>query len=251
MTGKKLIVANWKMHKTFGATEEFINNFVSLYKVNIFSKQVEVVFAPSYHLINFLKNFITNLPFKISAQDCSSFSENEGAFTGDISAAMLKDAGCDYVIVGHSERKKYHKETNQQIRQKILNALKLNLKVILCVGENLQEREENKYKDVLLQVLDECLSDQITEDVVIAYEPVWAIGTGKAATLDQIKEMHEFLYESCSARFAKKLKIIYGGSVNLDNAKQILQIDKVSGLLVGGASLNPDGFYNLVKMVEG
>lgn len=251
MIEKKLIIANWKMYKTFSEAKTYVDDLIKQCKQKDFSKNTDVVFAPPFHLLEFFKKLVITLPIKISAQDCSALSSVEGAFTGDISASMLKDAGCDYVILGHSERRKYHHESNNEIKQKIINAHKEGLKVILCIGETLQERESGDYKHVLWQMLLESLPDVLEQDIIIAYEPVWAIGTGKTATLGQIEELHKFLYEISLARFAKEMKIIYGGSVNLDNAKQILQIDKVSGLLVGGASLDPEKFYNLVKKVEG
>ena len=189
---------------------------------------------------------------KLGAQDCSAIAQNEGAFTGDISAGILKDLGCEYVIIGHSERRIYNKESNAIIKQKVIHALNAGLNIILCVGETLKQRDDNTYKEFISKMLEESLpEDLVSNKVIIAYEPVWAIGTGKNASYSQIEEIHQYLYEKCLSRFAINLNIIYGGSVNLDNAKDILNIDKVYGLLIGGASLDASKFYDIIKTIEG
>ena len=248
---KKLIVANWKMNKSILDANDFIKEFLVSLKndpINI----CDIAICPSFHLLDFVGKKVFTENIKLGGQDCSSFAKDYGAFTGDISATMLKDLGCEYVIIGHSERRIYNKDSNNTIKQKVINALNAGLKVILCVGETLEQRDNKTYKEFISKMLDESLPEELVPDkVTIAYEPVWAIGTGKNASDSQIEEIHQYLYEKCLSRFAINLNIIYGGSVNLDNAKDILNIDKVYGLLIGGASLDPNKFHNIIKSIEG
>ena len=225
-----MLVANWKMHKTIAMAKDFAEE--------LFEYRDKFILCPAFTLLNAVSRM------KLGGQDCSSYAESEGAFTGDISAAMLKDAGCEYVIIGHSERRKHHQESNHTIKNKIINAHKAGLIVILCIGESLTQREEGRYLEILAQQLKEALPDSSNQDnMVIAYEPIWAIGTGKTASIEQIEEVHQFLAKN-------RFKILYGGSVNIDNAKSILSINNVSGLLIGGASLDPKKFIELIKIVS-
>ena len=241
---KKLIVANWKMHKTFATAEEFMEK---LQKLDIKSlNSSDLVISPAFPFIDLIVKHCKNLSIKVASQDCSAFSSNEGAFTGDVSANMLKDLGCEYVILGHSERRKYHHETNDFIKKKLINAHNADLAAIICIGETLEQRQAGDYKQYLIDTLEACLPDSINNhNIIIAYEPIWAIGTGQTATIDQIAEIHQYLSEQMLSRFALTPKIIYGGSVNLDNAQTILTIKYVDGLLIGGASLNPEILYQI------
>jgi triosephosphate isomerase (TIM) len=240
----KLIVANWKMNKTITTTHEFISKFTQLSENKVYNNAI--VCPPSTLLYAFKDSSIIT-----GAQDCSSLSHSTGAFTGDISTNMLQEFGCKYVIIGHSEKRKYHQESDQIIQEKISNAHKSNLIAILCIGETLSQREDGSYKQELLRQLEKGLPDSANNiNTVIAYEPVWAIGTGKTANIEQIKEVHKFLSEKSLSRFAQMPKIIYGGSVNLENAETILNTDYVSGLLIGGASLEAQTFYNIIKIGE-
>jgi len=244
---KKLIIANWKMHKLISTAEKFVTNF-SKHEI---SNVCDIVLCPPATLLQLVNEKFLNSSIKVGAQDCSAFSAIEGAFTGDISAEMLSDIGCEYVIIGHSERRKYHQESNALIKNKIINAHQANLTAIICVGETLQQREEGSYKQVISSALADSLpSTSNITNIVIAYEPVWAIGTGRTATIEQIEEMHQFLSKETLSRFAFSPKIIYGGSVNLENAQAILDISNVSGLLVGGASLDPEIFHKIIKIAE-
>lgn len=247
---KKLIVANWKMHKTISIAKQFTDKFLATSKELLAQNKHDVVICPAFHLLDSVRKSFIGSSIYLGAQDCCSFSSDEGAFTGDVSAWMLRDIGCEYVIIGHSERRERYKEINDVIKNKILNAQQAGLKVILCIGETLEQREDGAYKEALSSMLEASLPKNILlDDLIVAYEPIWAIGTGRTANLEQIEEIHKFLSEICLTRFAKELKIIYGGSVNTDNASKILNINKVSGLLVGGASLDPEKFYNLIKIV--
>lgn len=247
-----LIVANWKMNKNISSAEEFLRELLS-YNVSY----NEIVICPPFTLLGVLSEKLSETSIKLGAQDCSGFSCENGAFTGDISSSMLVDSGCDYVIIGHSERRKYHLETNEVIKNKIHNAHKMGLKAILCVGESLASREAGNYKLDVGEILEECLSESATlENTIIAYEPLWAIGTGKTASLEQIREMHEFLslkskeiFIKSSQTFEQNIKIIYGGSVNEENSASILSIPCVSGLLIGGASLSSEKLYKIIQNI--
>lgn len=247
INNKNLIVANWKMHKSIHAAQQYIHSFMQLEELERSSINCDVVFCPPVTLIQVLKE----AGMVVGAQDCCAFSEIEGAFTGDISAQMLKDVGCQYIIVGHSERRKYHQESNELVKQKIANVHKAGLIAIICIGETLNQREDEDYKQILLKALEEGMPESANDrNTIIAYEPLWAIGTGKTATIDQIAEIHQYLLEKSLSRFAFSPKIIYGGSVNLENSQAILDISNVSGLLIGGASLNPEIFYKIIKIAN-
>lgn len=238
-----LIVANWKMNLTKQSANKLIDEMLC----NDFSNK-NIVICPPFTLIDSIKNKINSTSVLLGAQDCSSFASGNGPFTGDISSEMLYDLGCKYVICGHSERKKFHQESNQIIKNKIINAHKAGLVAILCVGESLKDREQGDYKNVIGEVLTKCLPESATNNnTIVAYEPIWAIGTGKTATENQIKEIHEFLNNILIETFEQNIKIIYGGSVNEENSASILKIPNVSGLLIGGASLDSKKFYQIIK----
>lgn len=184
----------------------------------------------------------------VGAQDCSP--QNNGAFTGDVSAEMLSDIGCVAVVLGHSERRQYHAESDESVAAKVKAAWGQELLPIICVGETLEEREAGQTMDVIARQLAGSIPDGADQDnIVIAYEPVWAIGTGKVATLEQISEVHAFIRANLENRLAMvdELRIIYGGSVKADNAADIFALDDVDGALVGGASLKADSFLAIVR----
>ncbi len=257
---KKIIAGNWKMNKTH---REGMDMLVHLFKMLDFETSIiedtnkqmpEIVIAPPYLIVENAALLAQAWDVKIAAQNCSS--EKEGAFTGEISAAMLKAVKVNYVIVGHSERRKYFHETNQDIAKKIDRVLENDLLVICCVGESLSEREANKEFQSITRQLEECLfhlsADGITK-VVIAYEPLWAIGTGRNATPDQAQEMHNYIRSVVSGKFGKdisrKISILYGGSCNPKNAKQIFSQPDVDGGLIGGASLEVRDFLDVIKAI--
>ena len=247
---KSLIIANWKMNQNISSANALIDELLS-YDISANN----VVICPPFTLLYLLSEKLKKASIELGAQDCSHLSLESGAFTGDISSTMLADVGCKYVIIGHSERRKYHLEDNDRIKQKISYAHKSGLTAVLCVGESLSSRERGIYQQDIIKNLEECLPSSANPDnTVIAYEPIWAIGTGKTASIEQIKEMHEFLFVKIkdlflksSQTFEQNIKIIYGGSVNEENSALILSTPYVSGLLVGGASLDSKKFYQIVQ----
>lgn len=230
---QKLIAGNWKMN----GTREMAKNLCGALESQ---NAVEVVICPPATLIRECFGFSPS-SVKVGGQDCHESSE--GAFTGSISAGMLRDAGAEYVILGHSERRAQFGESDTLIMKKLEASHKEGLKVILCVGETLEEREEGQTLNVVsrqLSMLPPCVN---SENTVIAYEPVWAIGTGKVASLEQIAEVHAAI----RSQVGEKTRILYGGSVKADNAVEILSLVDVDGALVGGASLKADSFNAIIK----
>ncbi len=244
---RPVIAANWKMHKTTGETRDFITQFVPLVED---VQDVEIVIAPPFTSLAVAAKFLKGSNVKLAAQNL--FWEEKGAFTGEISPIMLRDVECEYVIVGHSERRQYFGETDETVNKRVRAAHQAGLKVILCIGETLEERESGKTFDVLKTQLSGGLKEIDAPDMlVIAYEPVWAIGTGKTATPEQAQEAHQFIREQLSgiygAQEAQKIRILYGGSVKPENVASLMSQEDVDGGLVGGASLKPDSFAEIVK----
>ena len=246
---KVIIAGNWKMNKLMAEAAELANAVKrSLYDVS----EVEIVLCPPYTALSAVREVIMDSNIKLGAQDV--YWEKEGAFTGEISAPMLKEAGCEYVIVGHSERRQYFHETNETVNKKAKALLKEGLKPIVCVGEKLEERKAGRAFDVVKDHVENSLAGITREDmlkIVIAYEPVWAIGTGVNATKAEAEEIHKYirglLEKMYDKDLAKSVRIQYGGSVKLDNIKELISEDDVDGALVGGASLKADSFIQIVK----
>jgi len=250
---KKIIAANWKMNMTVGETESFLSDFrMEVEEVS----SVEIVIAPPFTAIAKLSELLGgSQKIRLGAQNF--YFEKSGAYTGEISAAMLRELFVKYVIIGHSERRAIFGETDAFINKKVLAALASELKPILCVGETLSEREAGKEKEVLETQLRGGLAGVTPEqllDTVIAYEPVWAIGTGKTATSAQAQDAHAHtravLAELTDQATADKVRIQYGGSVKPANALELLSQPDIDGALVGGASLEPRGFAEIVKAGE-
>lgn len=249
MTRKPLIAGNWKMHKTIKEAEELATGIRS--QLQGFEK-VDIVLCPPFVALHNVYKVIKNSTIKLGAQN--TFWEKEGAFTGEVSVPMLKDCGCEYVIIGHSERRKYFAETDNMVNCKIKTALAEGLKPILCVGETLQEREANKTIDVVSRQLQgglESIDESGISKIVIAYEPVWAIGTGRTATPNQAEEVQKFIRDwiknTYSSAIASGIRILYGGSVKPENINELMKEDDIDGALVGGASLSVASFVNIVK----
>jgi len=249
---KKLVAGNWKMNKTFLTSKELITELIEkLTKEDL--EKVDVIICPPFTAIYSAKELIEGSGLKLGAQNV--FHKDDGAFTGEISASMLKSLNCNYVIIGHSERRQFFNETNHLINLKVKNAIKNNLFVILCVGETLEEREENIHKKIVDEQVTLCLRDLSKEDVgkniIIAYEPIWAIGTGKTATPEQANEMHIEIRKSLENIFGKdvadSIRILYGGSVNDKNSAELFAKSDIDGGLIGGASLKSDNFTSIVK----
>ncbi|MCS7231181.1 MAG: triose-phosphate isomerase [Elusimicrobiota bacterium] len=246
---KQLIAANWKMYKTILETKDFIDKFLILIKsVNINNR--EIVLCPPFTSLYVASEMLKNTNIKLGAQNM--YIEEKGAFTGEISPVMIKELNCEYVILGHSERRKYFNETDEFINKKMLMALKYGLIPIVCIGETLQEREENKTFEVLKYQVENSLANLTHEQaakIVIAYEPVWAIGTGKNATPQQAEEAQSFIREVYANMYGKdvaeRIRILYGGSIKPENFKEIISQKNVDGGLVGGASLDPESFFKI------
>lgn len=247
---KKIIAANWKMNMTVGETESFLEDFrMEVEDVS----SVEIVIAPPFTAIAKLSELLGgSQKIRLGAQNF--YFEKSGAYTGEISATMLRELFVKYVIIGHSERRAIFGETDDFINKKVQAALASELKPILCVGETLTEREAGKEKEVLETQLRGGLAGVTAEqllDIVIAYEPVWAIGTGKTATSAQAQDAHAHtravLAELTDQATADKVRIQYGGSVKPSNAVELLSQPDIDGALVGGASLEPRGFAEIVK----
>ncbi len=211
----------------------------------------EFVLCPPYLYFYALRHNLRTIDFiKLGAQDCSRF--DNGAHTGDISAQMLNDSGCEYVILGHSERRQYHGESDSYISQKAAQAHANGLTTIICVGETESQREQGMEQEVVAGQLENSLPDSTRFDnVVIAYEPVWAIGTGKVAQVEDVATMHEFIRGKLGQRYegAGNIRILYGGSMKPDNAGELLSTPNVDGGLIGGASLIADEFVGIAKTI--
>lgn len=242
------IAANWKMFKTVQEAVVFAKEFRTLVKD---MADVEIVVAPPYTALHAVAEAVRNSPIGVAGQNLHW--EREGAFTGEISAAMLKEAGAEYAIIGHSERRRLFHETDETVNRKLVAALAAQLTPIVCVGETLEEREKNDTLAVLdRQItagLDGLNGDQVGS-LVLAYEPVWAIGTGRNATPQQAGEAHAHIRSRVRQGFggaaADHCHIIYGGSVKPDNIHELIQLPDVDGALVGGASLDVKAFFDIV-----
>ena len=249
---KPVIAGNWKLFKTSEEAVDFVNSLLPLVNdINV----VEIVLAPVFTVLSTVKKFVEGSGISIAAQDC--FWEDEGAYTGEVSPKMLVDAGCTHVIIGHSERRQFFFETDDTINRKLKAALKGGLTAILCIGETLSEREAGETFAVLEKQITGGLSGILNEDfdhVIIAYEPVWAIGTGKTATENQAQEAHLFIRNQISRLFggniSDKLRILYGGSVKPENIKGLMSMPDIDGALVGGASLNARSFAAIIRYNE-
>ncbi len=249
---KKLVAANWKMHFTREDVLDYIEKFKGLYKKQ---ENTDVVIAAPFVYLKHLTDQLQPEGVKISAQNMHW--EDFGAFTGEISAPMLKSMGIETVILGHSERRMYFGETGEILKRKTDKAMEHEMQVIFCVGEKLPEREAGKHFETVQMQLEKSLfhlNEEAFDKIVIAYEPVWAIGTGKTATPGQAQEMHAFIRkmveEKYGAETANKLRILYGGSVKPGNAREIFSQPDVDGGLVGGASLNPEQFVEIIKVTR-
>jgi len=244
---KPLIVANWKCNPlTLKEGEELVEELEK--GIDGFNS-VEVVICPPFVFLPFL---IQRSDLSFGAQNC--FSEDKGPFTGEISVNMLEEIGVKYIIIGHSERRNTFKETNEDINLKLLRVLNSSVTPILCIGEKREERENGKTFDVLTEQLEKCLlgvSKENAGKIVLSYEPVWAIGTGKSASVSDIGEVRVFIREFLSNKFGKenceKIRILYGGSVDSNNIHSFITEARMNGALVGGASLKANEFLKLIK----
>ena len=237
------------MHKTLREAEDLVNSL----KRELFDvEDIDVVICPPYTLLAYVADMLAESNISLGAQNLHW--EDEGAYTGEISAKMLKDAGCGYVIIGHSERRQFFGESNESVNKKLLAALSSGLVPIVCVGENLNQREKGMTFEVLKEQLENGLKNlksQEVEGLIIAYEPVWAIGTGKVATPEQAQEAHRYIRDWLSKNFgaetSRTIRIQYGGSVKPDNIAGLMSKEDIDGALVGGASLKSGDFSAIVR----
>jgi len=246
---KPLIAGNWKLNNTIKEAIEL----VTLLKRKLTDLQgVDVVVCPPFTALSDVSELLIESDIRLGAQDL--YWEDKGAFTGEVSASLIKDAGASFVIIGHSERRQFFHETNDTVNKKTKAALKNGLTPIVCVGESLAEREANKTFSIIENQLKGAFVNfnaEEIEKIIIAYEPVWAIGTGKVATPDQAEEAHAFIRKEMAKAFGQEvavgLRILYGGSVKSDNISNLMSQVDIDGALVGGASLDANGFADIVK----
>jgi triosephosphate isomerase len=244
---KPVIAGNWKLFKNSTEALELVNGLIPLVKD---AADVEIVVAPVFTVLDRVSSALKGTSIKLSAQNC--YWEDEGAFTGEISPKMLLDAGCSHVIIGHSERRQYFGETDESVNKKTKASINAGLTAIVCVGETLKEREDGIMNDVLTRQVSKGLEGLSSfQNVIIAYEPVWAIGTGKTATDEQAQDAHKFirqvLLKSFDSNCSDSMRILYGGSVKPDNIKGLMSQPDIDGALVGGASLKADSFASIVN----
>lgn len=246
------IAGNWKMNKTVGEALDLVRE---LKKAISGVKEVEVAVAPPFTALYAVRRELEGTPIRLAAQNL--YWEEKGAFTGEVSPLMLKEVGCHYVIIGHSERRQFFGETDETVNRRIKAALAQGLKVIFCMGETLKEREEGRTFSVVERQMSgglKGLGDKELRNIVTAYEPVWAIGTGKTATPEQAEEVHRFIREKVEKLYSRKvseeIRIQYGGSVTPENIKGLMSQPDIDGALVGGASLKAESFSKIVRFKE-
>jgi triosephosphate isomerase len=243
---KWIVAGNWKMHNTI---RESVALAYAIKEGTTGLKNGEVVVAPPFTALHSVGEAIKGSAVALAAQNM--YYEDKGAFTGEISPSMLTDAGCKYVIIGHSERRKYFNESDENVNLKVMKALATGLKPILCVGETDDERNKGVTQAVVNRQVRRALTGVNKIDhIVIAYEPVWAIGTGKVATSSQAEDVHDFirrLLVEIYGCLAGDVRILYGGSVTKDNIGELIAMEDIDGALVGGASLKPDDFLGIIN----
>lgn len=243
-----MVAGNWKLNKTIGEAQEFVRE---LRRLVTQVRDCDIVIAPPYTALYAVSQKLEDSNIALSAQE--AFFESSGAFTGTVSAELLKDAGCSFCLVGHSERRQLFGETLESSNRRMKAVLEAGLRPILCIGETLEERESEKTVAVVSEQLDAAIDGVSLEDLersVIAYEPVWAIGTGKVATPQQAQEVHAAIRERLRYRdagLAEGMRLLYGGSVKPANAEELLSQADIDGVLVGGASLDPQSFADIIK----
>ena len=244
---KKIVAGNWKMNKSLQEGIALVNDLKEVVK---YPNCDVVICTPFIHLAT-VAEMLKGTPMQLGAENCAD--KASGAYTGEVSAKMVKSTGAEYVILGHSERRQYYNETGEILKEKVLLALENGLKVLYCIGESLEEREADKQNEVVKKELEESvfnLSEEQFKNIVIAYEPIWAIGTGKTATAEQAEEIHAYI-RSCvkeryGAQVAEDTTILYGGSCKASNAPELFSKPDIDGGLIGGASLKAADFKGII-----
>ena len=248
---KKIVAGNWKMNLNFSEAEDLLFNLNDELQDKPQKDGVDVIVFPPFPYLEMAADAAEDGTFYFGAQNCSS--EPKGAYTGEVSAEMLKSIDATHVIIGHSERRKYFNETSDKLLNKVKLALENELVPVFCCGETLEERESNRHLEVIKKQLDDVvftLEEEEFENIIIAYEPVWAIGTGKTATTEQAEEMlayiRSLIKEKYSSDIADEALLLYGGSCNAKNAKELFACSDVDGGLIGGASLKIEDFLKII-----
>lgn len=250
---KPIVGGNWKMNR--GTPNETVEMLESLIPQVEGIDTVDIVIAAPFTVLTSAYKVLKNTDIKLGAQNM--YYKDKGAYTGEISPQFLKEIGVEFVILGHSERRDIFKESDALINKKLKKALSMNLKTIVCIGEHLEERETGKAKDIIQYQINETFKDLSKEEMiktVIAYEPIWAIGTGKTATPEQAEEIHMFIRDLLSLKFDKEtadsIRIQYGGSIKPDNAEDLFNKNNIDGGLVGGASLQANSFFQIIEAAD-
>ena len=250
---KPIVGGNWKMNK--GTSNEAVEMLESLIPQVQGINTVEIIIAAPFTVLTSAYKVLKNTNIKLGAQNM--YYEDKGAYTGEISPQFLKGIGVEFVILGHSERRDIFKESDALINKKLKKALSMNLKTIVCIGEHLEEKETGKTKEIIQYQINETFKDLSKEEMiktVIAYEPIWAIGTGKTATPEQAEEIHIFIRNLLSQKFDKEtadsIRIQYGGSIKPDNAEDLFNKNNIDGGLVGGASLQANSFFQIIEAAD-
>ena len=248
MTRKKIVAGNWKMNNGLQETELLINELAK--ETN--HSGCEVMIAPSFVSLKTSIDYLKNKDIEVVSQNVHQ--KNNGAYTGEISAKMLSSIGIKTTFIGHSERREYFNETHEILKNKVDTSLENSINIIFCFGEELKDRKNNNHFRIISNQISESLfhlNSSEWDNIILAYEPVWAIGTGETASSDQVQEMHSFIRnfiaQKYSTELAQKISILYGGSVKPNNAKEIFSMEDVDGGLIGGASLNSKDFFSIVN----
>ncbi len=244
---RQLVVGNWKMNGSSRENAELLAGVLNGWRGE---RGADVVICPAFPYLYQVGEILRGSSVMLGAQTLSE--QERGAFTGEVSGSMLADLDCKFVIIGHNERRRMQHETDEQVAQKFAAVQRVGLVPILCVGESLQDRDQGKHLDTISRQLNAVFSytgKQAFENAVLAYEPVWAVGTGKTATPNQADEVHKFMRSQLGG-LASKVRILYGGSVKAHNAKQLFALDDIDGALLGGASLDADEFLAICSAAE-
>jgi triosephosphate isomerase len=248
MSRKKIVAGNWKMNNGLQETKLLINEL----KTEVNHCECDVMIAPSFVCLQTAIDLLINNDIEVVSQNVHH--EENGAYTGEVSAKMLSSIGIKTTIIGHSERREYFNETHDMLKHKVDTSLEKSMKIIFCFGEQLKDRKTNNHSTIISNQISESLFHLNSSDwdnIILAYEPVWAIGTGETASSDQVQEMHSFIRnfiaQKYSAELAQNVSILYGGSVKPSNAKEIFSMEDVDGGLIGGASLNSKDFFSIVN----
>ena len=250
MSREKIVAGNWKMNNDCNQTRSLIADLMKFNQVD----NTTVMIAPAHTNLSIAQDLLSKSKIEVIAQNMH-FSDS-GAYTGEVSAQMLKSIGISTVIIGHSERRKYFKETDSELKLKVDMGLSSSMKVIFCIGEEIEDRRNNKHFEVIFNQINNSLfhlKDESWRKIVLAYEPVWAIGTGETASLVQIQEMHSMIRKNIADRYsmelANSISILYGGSVKPENSQDIFSLDDVDGGLIGGASLSANDFNKIISSI--